>query len=64
MQKISLKAARINANLTQKEAAEKAGCSDMTIVHYENGTRSPRIDILQKLLKVYGITAEQLDLFD
>ena len=34
--KITLKAARVNAGLTQKELAEKIGKSETTIIKWEN----------------------------
>lgn len=35
--KISLKAARVNAGLTQDDVAKKLGKSNQTIVNWENG---------------------------
>ena len=37
MPKITLKAARVNAELTLDEAAERIGKSKQTIVNWENG---------------------------
>ena len=38
---ITLKAARVNAGLTQVEAAKKLGKSPNTIILWENGTIAP-----------------------
>ncbi|MDE6412306.1 MAG: helix-turn-helix transcriptional regulator, partial [Eubacterium sp.] len=47
--KISLKACRINANLKQKELADKIGVSRDTIRNWEKGNTSPTIIQLQKI---------------
>lgn len=55
--KITLKAARINAGLTQKELAEKVGKSETTIVKWENDQTGKKISIenLEKLCKILNI---------
>lgn len=62
MEKITLKAARINAGLTLEEAAKLAKVSDRTISNYEGGRRKARIDILLRLAEAYGVTLDQLKL--
>lgn len=52
--KISLEAARINAKLTQKEAAEKLGVSEQTMVYWERGDRQPNVKMAEKLCDLYG----------
>lgn len=52
---ISLKAARVNAGLTQREAAERIGVDVSTIVKWEAGKTSPKATQLQKLCDVYGV---------
>ena len=52
---ISLKAARVNAELTQREAAERIGIDVTTIVNWEAGKTSPKATQLQKLCDVYGV---------
>lgn len=39
--KISLRAARVNAGLTQEEASERAGCARSTLNGYESGKTQP-----------------------
>ena len=52
---LSLKAARVNANLTQKQVAEKLGKNPMTIASWEKGKTSPSIKNLYRLCKLYGV---------
>lgn len=51
---ITLKAARVNKNLSQKEAAELIGISVATIANYEMGKRFPDIPIIKKSRKYMG----------
>lgn len=51
--KISLEAARKNAGLTQKQAADKIGISPNTLRNYETGTTSPPLKRIEKICKVY-----------
>lgn len=51
--KLSLKAARINAELTQAEAAKKLNVSKDTIAIWEKGERDPRVNQLRDLCKIY-----------
>lgn len=51
---ITLKAARVNAGLTQKEAAEKLGIGKQTLANYENYVTSPRMPLGKKIAELYG----------
>lgn len=51
--RISLAAARVNAGLTQKEAAESIGVSNVTLVKWENGETVPTADKAELLAKLY-----------
>lgn len=53
--RISPAAARVNAELTQAEAAKLLGITRKTLVQYENGTVMPKWDMVQKMSEVYGI---------
>lgn len=55
--KITLKAARVNAGLTQKELAKKIGKSETTIVKWEKDKTGKKISIenLEKICKVLKI---------
>ena len=53
MPKISLAAARINANLTQKEAAEALKVSLSTYKNWENGITFPKQPAIEKICELY-----------
>ena len=40
-------------NMTQTQLAEKIGTSNVTICRYLTGERTPRIDVLTKIAKVF-----------
>lgn len=61
MKKITLRAARTNANLTQNEAAKKIGVSRDTISNWENGITSPSVEKFRQIEKIYGISYDELD---
>jgi len=52
---ITLKAARVNANLTQKEAAMRLEISKGTLASYEMYKTVPSIDMAQKIAALYGL---------
>ena len=60
MKKISLKAARVNAGLTQTQAAAKAGKNKMTISNWENGKNPIDSFSLEKLCAIYGVTIDDI----
>lgn len=60
MEKLTLKAARVNAGLTQVEAAKKIGISDATLLNYEKGRAFPDVRILKRIEDVYGIEYRNL----
>ncbi len=51
--KISLKAARINAELTQKQAAKSINVCRDTLRNWENGKGEPRASQLKALCNLY-----------
>lgn len=51
--KISMKAARVNANLSQEKAAEKLNISRATLQNYENGVTVPSWDVVERMEEVY-----------
>lgn len=53
--KITLKAARVNAGLSQSEAAEKLGISMSTMNNYEKGATFPDVPTIKKMEEVYGV---------
>jgi len=57
---ISLKAARVNAHLLQREAAEKIGVNTSTLVSWENGKTAPKAPLLKKLCEIYGVSINEI----
>lgn len=55
---LKLSAARNNAGLTQKEAAEKLGISYQTLSQYERNPSGVKLGMLQKMSELYGIPIE------
>lgn len=51
---ITLKAARINLGLKQKEAAQKLGISVDTLSNYERGKSFPDVITIQRIEQIYG----------
>lgn len=58
--RISLKAARINADLSQKEAAKLLGISHATIQNYEAGNTVPDVLMSKKIEEVYKFPADYI----
>ncbi len=59
--KIKLKAARVNAGLTQIEAARAVHRNKQTIINWETGTTEIRFSDLCALSELYGIPVEYLE---
>lgn len=57
---ISIEAARVNAKLTQEEAARRQGVSRSTIIKWEKGKAIPTIPKLHKMAEVYGIPVDYI----
>lgn len=55
---ITLKAARVNAGLTQQQAVDASGISRSTLHRWENGKGSPKFNDLIKLCNLYGVPVE------
>lgn len=60
MKQISLRAARIDAGLTQKQAAEQIGVTPLTLQNWEHGIFEPRYSHLKKACEVYGRKPEDI----
>jgi transcriptional regulator with XRE-family HTH domain len=60
MDRITLKAARVNAGLTQGKAAAELGISNKTLSAWENGTRVPDISMIEPICKLYGRTYDSI----
>lgn len=55
MFKKNLKFLRLKKKMTKKELSEKCGVSQMAITNYENGSRKPDIEIIEKLAKALDV---------
>lgn len=58
--KITLKASRVNANLTLKQAAEKIGVSVATLHKWEHDSSSIKVTNIRKIEEVYNISSEHI----
>lgn len=58
--RISLKAARVNADLSQREAAKLLGVSTATLQNYEAGNTVPDILMSRKIEEVYHFPADYI----
>lgn len=57
---MTLKAARINKKLTQKEAAFLIGITACTLSNYERGVSFPDVPTIKKIEQVYGVEYKDL----
>lgn len=61
MNTLTLKAARVNAGLSVKAAAEAVGVTEDTMYRYEAGKSSPKIGTAKKLAGLYGVSIDAID---
>lgn len=59
--RITLEAARVNAGLTQPQAAQAVGVSVATILKWEKGTTVPPVDKAEQLIKLYGLRFDDVN---
>lgn len=57
---ISLEAARVNAKMTQEEAAAEMTVSRNTILNWESGKSEPTITQARRLAILYGLPLESI----
>lgn len=57
---ISIKAARVNAGLTQQEVADAVGKTKNTIASYENYTTCPDIQTAQAMAKIFNMSLDDI----
>lgn len=60
MPKITLKAARVNIGMTQKDAAKRLNVSNKTLCNWENGTSVPKVDKIDAICNLYNVTYDNL----
>lgn len=59
---ITLKAARVNAKLTQSEVAEKMGVSPTTVSSWETGANGIKATDFKALCDLYGCAMAEISL--
>jgi DNA-binding XRE family transcriptional regulator len=57
---ISIKAARVNANLTQVQMADALGKSKQTIANYESYTTSVPVDVAFEMANLCGLSVNDI----
>ncbi len=57
---ISLAAARVNAGMTQLEAARQMRVSKQTIINWEKGRIIPRIPEMEMLSRIYNMPQDYI----
>ena len=60
MEQMTLRAARVNADLSQIEAAEKLGVAPSTLRNWESGKTSPKQYQVSKICMLYGIHFDRI----
>ena len=59
--KISLRAARVNAGYSQKEAAQRLEISNKTLGNWEKGITFPPADKILAICALYGVSYDNLN---
>ena len=59
--KITLEAARVNAGLSQKEAAKELNVSNKTLCSWEKGASFPNAEKIDALCKLYGLSYDNIN---
>lgn len=62
--KVSMKAMRVNANLSQKDAAKAIGINKRTLQKWESNETFPKVTQLKQLCDIYGCKIEDIFLPD
>ena len=60
---ITLKAARVNVNMTRAEAAKKLGVSVDTLINWETGRTFPNVPQIKKIEDAYGVEYRDISFF-
>lgn len=55
-----IKSLRISLKLTQREFAKKAGCTAATLSAYENGSKSPSLEIVKGIAEAFHVSIDWL----
>lgn len=57
---MTLKAARVNKRLTQKDASKRLGISEETLRNYETHRSYPDVPMIKKIESVYGVGYDEI----
>ena len=55
-----IKSLRLSLKLTQRQFAKKAGCTAATLSAYENGSKSPSLEIVKGIAEAFGVSIDWL----
>ena len=61
MEKMSLKALRVNMKMTQEEASKKLDISQKTLSNWENGATFPDQQAIEKICELYGVAYDRIN---
>ena len=61
MEKLTLKAVRVNRGLSITEAAKELDINVATLSNYENGKTFPDVPMINKMLKLYGASFDSIN---
>lgn len=64
MSKMTLRAARVNVNLSQEEAATKLGVNKKTLSRWENGVSVPKGDKIDAICTLYCLPYDSIIFFN
>ena len=60
--KISMRAARVNANLSQEKVCRELKISKGTLINWERGKVSPPVSLFIKMCNLYNISQDHINL--
>lgn len=58
--RITLKAARVNKNLTQEQVADELKVTKKTVGSWESGKTHPKLEKIEPLCELYGVSYDDI----
>lgn len=58
--RITLKAARVNKNLTQEQVADELKVTKKTVGSWESGKTRPKLEKIEPLCELYGVAYDDI----
>lgn len=58
--RITLKAARVNKNLTQEQVADELKVTKKTVGSWESGKTRPKLEKIEQLCELYGVSYDDI----